>query len=112
MTDCIFCKIINKEVPADFVFEDKDIVAFLDINPKAKVHILVVPKEHIESINHLQDSHKDLIGQMFLAAKKIAEDKKLSGYKVIINVGKDGGQLVDHLHLHLVSPDVKCEHRI
>jgi histidine triad (HIT) family protein len=112
MEDCIFCKIANKKLPAEFVFESENIVAFPDINPKAKVHILIVPKKHIESVKTLQEIDKNLIGEMFLAVQKIAKDQNLEGYKLIINVGKDGGQLVDHLHLHLVSPDVKCEHKI
>lgn len=112
MEDCIFCKIAKGEIPSDKVFENDKIIAFNDINPKAEIHILVVPKKHIESIKHLQEPDKELIGELFLAAKKIAENKNLQGYKLVINVGREGGQLVDHLHLHLVSPDVKCEHRM
>lgn len=105
MDDCIFCKIANKEVPADFVFENKDAAAFLDVNPKAKVHVLIIPKKHIESIKHLEEADKELIGELILAAKKIAEEKGLEGYKLIVNVGREGGQLVDHLHIHLLSSD-------
>ncbi len=107
MQDCIFCKIVNKEVPADFIFESESVVAFSDINPKAKVHILIIPKKHIESVKTLEEIDKNLIGEMFLTAQKIAKDKNLEGYKLIINVGKEGGQEVEHLHLHLTSPDVK-----
>jgi len=103
---------VNKEVPADFVFENKDVAAFLDINPKAKVHVLIVPKKHIESISHLGESDKELAGELFLVARQIAQEKGLKGYKLVANVGREGGQLVAHLHLHLVSPDVNCEHRI
>ncbi len=110
--DCIFCKIINGEIPSEKVFESENIFAFLDINPKAKVHVLVVPKKHIESVKHLEGSDEKIMGELILVAKKIAEEKKLAGYKLIFNAGREGGQLVDHLHLHLVSPDVKCEHRI
>lgn len=110
--DCIFCKIINGEIPSVKVFEDDKIVAFNDINPKAKIHVLIVPKKHIESVKHLEEYDKELMGEIILAAQKIAKDKNLDGYKLIINVGREGGQLVDHLHWHLVSPDVKCEHRI
>ena len=112
MENCIFCKIAKGEIPSTKVFENEKLVAFNDVNPKAKVHILIIPKEHIESIKHLEHIHKDLIGEMFFAAQKIAKEKNLDGYKLIINVGREGGQLVDHLHLHLVSPDVKCEHRL
>jgi len=112
MEDCIFCKIAKGEIPSSKVFENDELIAFNDINPKAKTHILVIPKKHIESVKHLEEADKELIGELFLVAKKIAEEKNLSGYKLVINVGRDGGQLVDHLHLHLVSPDVKCEHRM
>ena len=104
--DCIFCKIAKGEIDSAKVFENDKIVAFNDINPKASVHILIVPKKHIESIKHLDEADKELIGELFLAAQKIAKDKDLGGYKLIINVGRDGGQLVDHLHLHLLSGDV------
>ncbi len=103
--DCIFCKIIKGEIPSAKVFEDEKLVAFLDINPKAKVHILIVPKKHIESVKHLQNTDKELIGDLVLAAKAIAEEKNLHGYKLVINVGREGGQIVDHLHLHLLSSD-------
>lgn len=106
MTDCIFCKIISGEIPSEKVFEDNKLVAFNDVNPKARVHILIIPKEHIESVKHIENIHKELIGEMFLAAQKIAKDKKLEGYKLVINVGREGGQVVDHLHVHLLSPEV------
>jgi len=105
MEDCIFCKIIKGEIPSAKVFESDKIVAFNDINPKAKVHILIVPKKHIESVKHLQGGDKDLIGEIFLTTQKIAKEKNLEGYRLIINVGREGGQLVDHLHLHLLSGD-------
>lgn len=103
--DCIFCKIVNGEIPSEKVFENENVFAFLDINPKAKVHVLIVPKKHIESIKHLEEPDKILAGELFLAAKKIAKEKNLEGYKLVINVGREGGQLVDHLHLHLLSGD-------
>lgn len=105
MEDCIFCKIINGEIPASKVFENERLVAFNDINPKARVHILIVPKKHIESVKHLEEIDKELVGEMFLAAQKIAKDNNLEGYKLVVNVGREGGQLVDHLHLHLLSAD-------
>ena len=103
MKDCLFCSIISGKIPSTKVFENEKVFAFLDINPKAKVHILIVPKKHVESVKHLEENDKDLIGELFLAAKKIASDKNLTGYKLVINVGREGGQLVDHLHLHLLS---------
>jgi len=106
--DCLFCKIIKGEIPSDKVFENDQIIAFKDINPKARVHILVVPKKHIESIKHLEEIDKELIGEMFLAARKIAKEQNLEGYKLVINVGREGGQLIDHLHLHLLSGDASA----
>lgn len=105
MKNCIFCKIINREEEADIFYEDNDFVSFRDINPKAPVHYLLVPKEHIESINHLEGSHQELIGKMFLTAKEIADKLEIkdSGYKLIFNVGRGGGQIVDHLHLHILG---------
>lgn len=106
MEDCIFCKIVNGEIPSTKVFENEKVIAFNDINPKAKVHILIIPKKHIESVKTLEEADKELIGELFLAAKKIANDIGLHGYKVVANVGREGGQLVDHLHLHLLSGEV------
>ena len=105
MEDCIFCKIAKGEIPSAKVFENDKLVAFNDINPKAKTHILIVPKKHIESVKHLEEADKELIGELFLVAKKIAEEKNLQGCKLVINVGREGGQIVDHLHLHLLSGD-------
>ena len=105
--DCVFCKIAKGEIPTAKIFENNHIVAFDDIHPKALVHILIIPTKHIESIKHLDEVDKDLIGEIFLVAKKIAKDKNLEGYKLLFNVGREGGQLVDHLHLHLLSGDCK-----
>lgn len=103
--DCIFCKIIKKELPAEIVLEDKNIIVFEDIHPLAPVHLLVVPKKHIQTINDLTPKDKQLVGEIFLTAKKVAEksgiDKK--GYKLVFNVGKGGGQIIFHLHLHLLG---------
>ncbi|MBZ9577489.1 histidine triad nucleotide-binding protein [Patescibacteria group bacterium] len=101
--DCIFCKIANKEIPKDFVYEDEKIMAFEDINPKAPVHLLIIPKKHIPSVDHLGVEDKTLMGEIILTAKKIAKEKDLKGYKLIINVGRSAGQLIDHLHLHLLA---------
>lgn len=104
--DCVFCKIIAGEIPSAKVFETDKVLAFLDIEPKAKIHILIVPKKHIESVKQLEAPDKELVGELILSAKEIAREKKLNGYKLVINVGREGGQIVDHLHLHLLSPDV------
>jgi len=105
MENCLFCKIINKEVPLEIVFEDEKFLVFKDIDPQAPVHLLIVPKEHIESVNHLEEKNKELIGELFLITKKIARDQKVAkdGYRLILNVGKKGGQTIDHLHLHLLG---------
>jgi histidine triad (HIT) family protein len=101
--DCLFCKIINKEASSDIIYEDDKFLAFKDINPKAPIHFLIIPKKHITSINHLQEEDKVLIGELIFLAKKIAEEKNLDGYQLHINVGRNGGQVVDHLHLHLLA---------
>lgn len=102
---CIFCKITNKEVPKEFVYEDDDMVAFYDLHPIAPVHVLIIPKRHIVSVNDLAASDAALMGRMVLAAKKIAEDLQISakGYKLLIRTGEHGGQEVPHLHLHLLG---------
>jgi len=107
--NCIFCKIAKGEIPSVKVFENDNFVAFNDINPKAKIHILVVPKKHIESVKHLQDIDKDLVAELIFVAQKIAKEKELQGYKLVINVGREGGQTVDHLHLHLLSGDANIK---
>ena len=102
---CIFCQIANKEAPADIVFEDEEMVAFKDIKPSAPLHFLIVPKRHIQSLAEIDDQDGDLLGQILLRAKKLAEEHNIaaSGYKVVINTGQDGGQIVDHLHVHLLG---------
>ena len=102
---CLFCQIINKEKPADIIYEDKDFMAFKDIYPKAPIHLLIVPKKHIPSVDHLETRDKELIGELFLIAQKIARNKGVAvrGYKLVFNVGRGGGQVIDHLHLHLLA---------
>jgi histidine triad (HIT) family protein len=105
MAECIFCKIINRELPSEIIYEDTEFIVIKDIKPLARLHLLIFPKEHILSINDLDDKHKELIGNMVLLAKKIAKDKgvKDSGYRLIFNTGADAGQTVKHLHLHLLG---------
>lgn len=102
---CIFCKIIKKEIPASVVFEDKEIIAFKDIKPIAPVHVVIIPKKHIISVADIKEEDIMLMGKLIMSAKKIADDLKISkqGYKLLIRVGRGGGQEIDHIHLHLLS---------
>ncbi|HCP08585.1 MAG TPA: histidine triad nucleotide-binding protein [Candidatus Moranbacteria bacterium] len=102
---CIFCKIANKEIPADIIYEDDLIMAFKDVHPIAPVHVLIIPKKHIESINDITDQDEQMIGHMFTVAKKIAKDLQTAekGYKLLFRVGEWGGQEVQHIHLHLIG---------
>ena len=99
--ECIFCKIINKEIPTKLALDNEKFVAFDDIHPKAPMHLLIVPKAHVASIKELDDG--GLAGDLILIAKELAEEKNLEGYKLLFNVGRAGGQEVDHLHLHLMG---------
>ncbi len=101
--DCIFCKIIDKETSSDVVYENDEIIVIKDANPKTPVHLLIIPKKHISSVNHIEAEDKALMGDLILTAKKIAKEKNLKGYKLLINVGREGGQIIDHIHLHLLS---------
>ncbi len=105
MTDCLFCKIINGELPATRVYENRSFIAFEDIDKKAPTHILIVPKTHIESIDAMTDEDTELMGELFQAARDIAKQRGISesGYRVVINTGRDGGQTVGHLHMHLLG---------
>ncbi len=103
--DCVFCKIANKELESATVYEDDKFIAFNDTNPVAPVHILVIPKKHIPSVNSLEEQDKEMVGELFLIAKQIAKEKELTekGYRLTFNVGRGAGQTVDHLHLHLLG---------
>lgn len=104
MTDCIFCKLANGEIPTDMVYQDDLIAAFRDAEPQAPVHILMVPKQHVASLDDLTDDHKDLMGHMMLKIKEIAKLEGLeNGYRAIINCGEDGQQTVKHLHIHILG---------
>jgi histidine triad (HIT) family protein len=104
-TDCIFCKLASRAIPSKAVWEDDDIFAFDDMNPQANVHVLFIPKRHISSLALLDESDVELIGKLMLAAAQVAKNRGIaeSGYRVLTNVGRDGGQSVDHLHLHLLG---------
>ena len=104
MEDCIFCKIIKGEIPSDKVYEDDEILAFKDINPIAPIHVLIIPKKHIDSINEINDEDELLIGKIFIVIKKLAKEFNLdNGYRIVNNCGEDGGQAVKHLHFHLLG---------
>lgn len=105
MEDCIFCKIIKKEIPSTILYEDDEIIAFKDINPAAPIHILVIPKKHIPSLVELEKEDELLIGRIYTVINKLAEMQgvKEKGYRVIVNCGKDAGQEVEHLHFHLLA---------
>lgn len=105
MEDCLFCKIIKGEIPANKVYEDEEILAFYDINPQAPIHILVIPKKHITSLAHMEKEDEAIVGKIYGVINKIAEDKgfKQDGYRVIVNCGKNGGQTVMHLHFHILA---------
>jgi len=89
------------------IYEDDNLIAFNDIKPLAPIHILIIPKKHIISVNHLKEEDKELMGELILAARKIAVNKNLKGYKLAFNVGREGGQIIDHIHLHLLAKDSK-----
>lgn len=101
--DCVFCKIAKKERTEDMVYEDDELFAIKDINPKAPVHLLIIPKQHIASVREMGREKGELVSEMIFLAKRLAEEKNLEGYKLLFNVGKDGGQIIEHLHLHLLG---------
>ncbi len=105
MNDCLFCKIIKGEIPSNKVYEDDEILAFHDINPAAPIHILVIPKKHIDSLAKIEKEDEILIGKIYGVINKIAEEKgfKDEGYRVIVNCGENGGQEVMHLHFHILA---------
>lgn len=105
MADCIFCKIAAGEIPSKLVYEDDLVVAFPDIHPAAPVHLLVVPRKHVQSVAHLADSDQELAGRLLLVARTVAAQAGVaeSGYRVIINIGDEGGQTVPHLHVHVIG---------
>ncbi len=105
MTDCLFCKIRDREIPGDIVYENNHVLAFNDINSVAPTHILIIPKEHIPTLNDLEENHTQTMGELFLAAKAIASKEGLSdsGYRTIFNCNEDAQQTVFHIHLHLIG---------
>jgi histidine triad (HIT) family protein len=105
MADDLFLKIINREIPAEIIYETDEILAFRDINPQAPVHVLIIPKEHISTMNDLEPQHAEMVGKMFMVAAELAALEGISddGYRVVMNCNKAGGQAVYHIHLHLLG---------
>lgn len=105
MEQDIFCKIASGEVPAKILFEDRDMLAFPDINPQAPVHILIIPKKHYTSLNDMDEKDSRLLGHILLVARRLAKEQGIAftGYRVVINCGPQGGQVVPHLHMHLLG---------
>ena len=105
MEDCIFCKIIKKEIPSEIVYEDERVVAFKDVNPAAPIHILVVPKKHIDTLLNVTKEDNDLISYIYQVINTIAKENDFAekGFRVIVNCGKDSGQEVMHLHFHVLA---------
>ena len=101
----VFTKIINKEIPADILFENENILAFRDINPQAPIHFLVIPKKEISTLNDLEETDKDIVGELFMVAKNLAKEEGIadSGYRTVFNCNKHGAQTVYHIHLHVLG---------
>ena len=105
MSNCIFCKIVDGQAPATIVYKDEAVTAFLDIHPAAPTHILIVPNKHITSVNEIQPEDEPLMGQLFTVARELAKREGIheNGYRLIVNTGKHGRQIVFHLHMHLMG---------
>lgn len=105
MEDCIFCKIINKKIPASIIFEDEKMIAFDDINPQAPIHVLLIPKEHFPSLNEIPEEKKGLLSELLFKARQIAQEKGIaqSGYRIVLNTARDSGQEVFHIHFHILG---------
>lgn len=105
MENCIFCSIIEGKIPCDKVYEDELVLVFKDINPEAPIHLLIIPKVHIGSINELEEENIELIGHIFMVSKKLSKELGIAegGYRVVTNCGKDGGQSVHHIHFHMLG---------
>ena len=103
--DCIFCQIIAGKVPSKIIYQDEEVIAFPDIHPNAPVHLLIVPKKHIPSLAHLSEAESMIISKMVNVANRLAKEQGIleRGYRLVINCGKEGGQLVPHLHMHLLG---------
>lgn len=100
-TDCLFCKIVAGVIPSTTLYEDDDVIVFNDIKPMAKIHFLIVPKLHLDSLKSCDAAHQQLLGKMLLLAPKLAAEQGLQGFKTLINTGREGGQEVFHIHVHV-----------
>lgn len=109
MSDCIFCKILAGEIPCNKVYEDENVLAFHDINPAADVHVLVIPKKHIANLNEITTKDEKLMGTFMLSIPKVAKKMGLKGYKTVFNTGKEGGQIVFHIHAHILGGQIKLK---
>lgn len=105
MTECIFCRIAAGEIPATLLYDDGDVLAFRDINPEAPVHVLLIPRRHIVTLNDLEAADAELIGRLYLAGKQVATELGVAerGYRTVINCNRDAGQIVFHVHMHLLA---------
>ncbi len=109
---CVFCKIIAGEIPSAKVYEDELCLAFRDINPQAKVHILVIPKEHIPSFSSITEKNADLIAHVLTVAATVAKQEGLASYRIVSNCGPDAGQTVEHLHFHILGGEKLSERMV
>ncbi len=102
---CLFCKIVNREIPASIVYEDERVLAFNDINPQASTHVLVIPKQHVATLNDLEPDHDAIVGELVRRAAAIAKERGIDagGYRTVFNTNRDAGQTVFHIHLHLIG---------
>ena len=105
MEDCIFCKIVKGDIPSEKVYEDELILAFKDINPEAPIHIVVIPKKHIESLNEVTEKDADRVAHIYIKTKELAQELGINkkGYRIVTNCGEQGGQTVNHLHFHVLG---------
>jgi histidine triad (HIT) family protein len=105
MSDCLFCKMVSGEIQPDVVFEDDDVLAFRDVNPQAPVHVLVIPKMHISTVNDITPEHAGLMGKLYLAARQVAADEGVAepGYRMVVNCNSEAGQSVYHIHMHVLG---------
>ncbi|MCF6095928.1 histidine triad nucleotide-binding protein [Thermovorax subterraneus] len=103
--ECIFCKIVKKEIPASVVYEDEDVLAFKDINPQAPIHLLIIPKNHLSSIMEVDENNGDIVKKIVKVVQSLAKENNIDkkGFRLVVNTGDDGGQTVHHLHFHLLG---------
>lgn len=108
MKECIFCQIVKGEVKSKILYETDKVIIIKDINPRADYHFLVISKKHIPSLKGVKEKDKEVLGEMLYVAKIFAQRKKLTGYKIVFNVGRKGGQIIPHLHCHIISGKIKA----